>query len=191
MIKLKHLLAEINLSAVQPYTTQHVWRDKWDDAESFETQFQADGQTIQMTMNHYTRSQFSDSGEWQFAFFAQDRGIGGAPVAARHNWTTSAALSAATGQVDTFRLFKTVGLAIRDFADTHPGVDVVDITGGDINTDKEQQKSRIYARFLATNPDLSDFRVELGSTKLFLVRKNMDRAQPDASGIDTPGTPGM
>jgi hypothetical protein len=190
MILLKTLLAEINLSAVQPYTTQHVWRDKWNDAESFETQFQADGQTIQMTMNHYTRSQFSDSGEWQFAFFAQDRETADRN-AARHNWTTSAALSAATGQVDTFRLFKTVGLAIRDFADTHPGVDVVDITGGDINTDKEQQKSRIYARFLQTNPDLSDFRVELGSTKLFLVRKNMDRAQPDASGIDTPGDPGM
>ena len=190
MIKLKHLLAEINLSAVQPYTTQHVWRDKWDDAESFETQFQADGHAIQMTMNHYTRSQFSDSGEWQFAFFVQDRQMS-ALRAPQVNWTTSARGSAAAGQVDTFRLFKTVGLAIRDFADTHPGVDVVDITGGDINTDKEQQKSRIYARFLATNPDLSDFRVELGSTKLFLVRKNMDRAQPDASGIDTPGDPNM
>jgi hypothetical protein len=190
MILLKTLLAEINLSAVQPYATQFVWRDKWDDAESFETQFQADGQSIQMTMNHYKRSQFSDSGEWQFAFFTQDR-VQADRNAHRHNWTTSAKDSAAAGQVDTFRLFKTIGQAIRDFADTHPGVDVIDITGGDTNTDKEQQKSRIYARFLTTNPDLSDFRVELGSTKLFLVRKNMDRAQPDASGINTPGDPSM
>ena len=189
MIKLKHLLTEISLSGVQPYTTQFTWRDRWGDAKSFETQIMADTQPILIKFDHYYRSQFGDTGEWQFAFFVQDRQMA-AVRDARANWTTSARSSAAAGETNTLRFFKTIGLAIRDFADTHPGVDVIDITGGDNNPDKEQQKSRIYARFLQTNPDLSDFRVEHGSVKLYLVRKQ-GQARPDASGIDTPGDPNM
>lgn len=190
MILLRHLLAEISLSTVQPYTTQFVWTDKWDDATTFETQFQADEQHIQINIRRYKTSQFADSGEWIFSFFTHNR-VQANAMPGRYNWTTSAKDSAAAGQVNTLRLFKTLGQAIRDFADTHEGVDVIDITGGDIATDKEQQKSRIYANFLRSNPDLSDFRVELGSTRLYLVRKNTDKPRPDASGIDTPGDPNM
>ena len=189
MIRLSNLLAEISLAGVQPYTTQFTWRDKWDDGENFETQIMADTQPILIKFDHYHRSQFADSGEWHFGFFVQDRQMA-ALRAPQVNWTTSARSSAAAGETNTLRFFKTIGLAIRDFADTHPGVDVIDITGGDNNPDKEQQKSRIYARFLQTNPDLSDFRVEHGSVKLYLVRKQ-GQARPDASGVDTPNNPDM
>ena len=189
MIRLKHILAEISLAGVQPYTTQFTWRDRWGDSQNFETQFMADTQPIMMKFDHYHRSQFGDTGEWSFGFFVQDRRMA-AVRDARANWTTAARSSAAAGETNTLRLFKTIGLAIRNFADTYPNVDVIDITGGDISDDKEQQKSRIYARFLQTNPDLNDFRVEHGSTKLYLVRKQ-GQARPDASGIDTPNDPDM
>ena len=189
MIRLKHILTEISLHGVQPYATKIAWTDKWDDQETFESQFQADGQPILLRMDLYHDSKFGDSGEWHFSFFVQNRRTADRNHP-RVNWTTSADSSAAAGELNTLRLFKTIGLAIRDFADTHPGVDVIDITGGDNNPDKEQQKSRIYARFLQTNPDLSDFQVEHGSVKLYLVRKQ-GQARPDASGIDTPGDPSM
>lgn len=188
MIKLKHLLTEISLAGVQPYTAQFTWRDRWGEGGSFESQFQADAQPIMMKFDHYRRSQFGDSGEWSFGFFVHRR-TAGTPSPDPY-WTTAAGSSAAAGETNTLRLFKTIGLAIRDFADTHPGVDVIDITGGDAEFAKELQKSRIYARFLATNPELSDFRVEHGSTKLYLVRKQ-GQARPDASGIDTPRDPSM
>jgi hypothetical protein len=189
MIRLKHILTEISLHGVQPYATKIAWTDKWDDQETFESQFQADGQPILLRMDLYHDSKFGDSGEWHFSFFVQNRRTADRNHP-RVNWTTSADSSAAAGELNTLRLFKTIGLAIRDFADTHAGVDVIDITGGDNYPEKEFQKSRIYARFIASNPELSDFRVEHGATKLFLVRRP-GHASPDASGIDTPNNPDM
>jgi len=183
MILLKHLLAEISLSSVQPYATQFVWTDPYGDADFYESDFEAEGNRIRMTMNHFNRSRFGDSGEWQFAYFVRSKDGQG--------WTTSAGQSAVAGAVNVFRIMKTVGQALCDFVETHLGVDVIDVSGGDMNSNKEMQKSRIYADFFRTNPDLAAFRVEHGATRLFLVRKNSDKPQPDASGIDTPGDPNM
>jgi hypothetical protein len=183
MILLKSLLAEISLSSVQPYATQFVWRDKYGTHDFYIAEFEAEGNPIQMTMNHFGRSAFGDSGEWQFAYFVRSKD--------GQRWTTSAGQSAAAGAVNVLRIMKTVGLAIRNFAETRSGVDVIDVSGGDAQINKELQKSAIYANFLRTNPDLSDFRVEQGATRLFLVRKNIDKPRPDASGIDTPGDPSM
>jgi hypothetical protein len=183
MIRLKSLLAEISLSTVKPYATQFVWRDKWSDGEFFDCTIDAEGHPIMLSMHHFHRSQLGDSGEWQFAYFVRSRDSEG--------WTTSAGLSSVAGAVNVLRLFKTMGEAVRDFAETHPNVDVIDVSGGDMNSNKEMQKSRIYAELLASNPDLNAFKLVHGATRLYLVRKNPDRAQPDASGIDTPGDPNM
>lgn len=180
-------MQEISLAGVQPYVTRFKWRDLGGYQETYETQFQADGHPIHMVFNHFSRSRFGDTGEWSFGFFVQNHrwaGIRDMQI----NWTTTAGVSAVAGDINTLRLFKTIGLAIRDFADTHANIDVIDITGADTSDDKEQQKSRIYARFLQTNSELADFRVEHGATKLYLVRK---QARPDASGIDTPNNPNM
>jgi hypothetical protein len=187
MIKLSNILTEISLASVEPYATQFVWRDKYLDNEFYECMFEAEGQPIMMTMMWFRRSQLGDSGEWQFAFFVRDN----RNIDTARNWTTSAGASAAAGEVNTLRLFKTLGEAIRDFAETHPRIDVIDVTGGDSKTSKELQKSRIYADLLRTNPDLNQFRVEQGATRLFLVRKQQDQPRPDASGIDTPDNPRM
>lgn len=181
MIRLKDLITEISLASVTPYATQFVWKDRYGDGESWQCNFEADSQPITMTMMLWKRSQFGDSGEWQFAYFVRT-GDG-------QGWTTSVASSSARGALNTLRLFKTLGEAIRDFADTVPGVDVIDVTGGDGNVSKETQKTRIYTDLLRANPDLAAFRVVQGATRLFLVRKADSRA--DASGIDTPNDPNM
>jgi hypothetical protein len=180
---MKDLITEISLASVTPYATQFVWRDRYGDGESWQCNFEADSQPITMTMMLWKRSQFGDSGEWQFSYFVRTQDGQG--------WTTSVASSSARGALNTLRLFKTLGEAIRDFADTVPGVDVIDVTGGDSTPNKEMQKTRIYTDLLRANPDLAAFNVVQGSTRLFLVRKADGAARPDASGIDTPGVDNM
>ena len=179
MIRLTDLLTEITLGSVTPYATQFVWQDKWGDAEAFECKFMADSQPITMTMTKWKRSQHGDSGEWQFAYFVRGKdGFG---------WTTTSKQSAAQGQLNMLRLFKTIGEAIRDFADQHAGVDVIDVSGSDSSEDKGAQKTRIYMELLQSNPDLSAFKVVQGATRLYLVRK-ADGPQPDATGIEDAAT---
>jgi len=183
MIRLKDLITEISLASVVPYANQFVWTDKYGDGEMWQCHFWADSHEIVMTMVKWERSQLGDSGEWQFAYFVRTQDNNG--------WTTSVASSSVRGALNVLRLFKTLGKAMRDFADTMPGVDVIDVTGGDNQTNKEMQKSRIYADLLRANTELSDFQVVQGATRLFLVRKDDGGAQPDASGIDTPNDPTM
>lgn len=178
MIKLTDLLNEISLASATPYATQFVWRDRWGDSESFESGFAADFQNILMTMTKWTTSRHSDSGEWQFAYFVQS-GAG-----ADFGWTTTTKYSDAIGQVNTYRLFKTIGEAIRDFADTHNGVDVIDITGSDTHDAKGAQKSRIYIEFLRTNPDLREFNILADGTHVYLIRKTAAGKTADTTGIE-------
>ena len=169
-------MIEISLGSVTPYATQFVWRDNWGDAESFETKFEADSQPITMTMTKWKSSKYSDSGEWQFAYFVR--------TADDNGWTTTSKYSAASGDVNTFRLFKTIGEAIRDFANTHQGVDVIDITGSDTYDDKGAQKSRIYTELLRTNPGLGEFNVVAHGRGLYLVRKTAAAKSADATGVE-------
>lgn len=174
MIRLKSLLPasilqEISLASVTPYATQFVWRDNWGDGESFEAKFEADSQPITMTMALWKSSKFSDSGEWQFAYFVR--------TADDDGWTTTTAHSGARGELNTLRLFRTIGEAIRDFAAGREGVDVIDITGSDMHRAKGAQKSRIYTEFLRTNPNLAEFDVVPTGRGLYLVRKGVTKTE--------------
>jgi hypothetical protein len=176
MIRLKDLITEISLASVSPYANQFVWTDRWGDGESWECKFVADSQPITMTMMWWKSSAIGDEGEWQFAYFVRTKDDNG--------WTTTASNGAAQGAANIFRLFKTIGAALRDFADTHANVDVIDVTGSDNQPGKSQQKTHIYIEFLRTNPDLREFNILQGSTRLYLVRKDIDTRQADATGIE-------
>jgi hypothetical protein len=176
MIRLTDLLNEISLASVTPYATQFVWRDNWGDKESFECKFEADSQPITMTMTKWKSSRHSDNGEWQFAYFVRTKDDNG--------WTTTTKQSAASGQLNTFRLFKTIGEAIRDFANTQQGVDVIDITGSDTYNQKGAQKSRIYIEFLRTNPDLREFNILSDGRGVFLIRKTASARAADSTGVE-------
>jgi hypothetical protein len=129
-----------------------------------------------MTMTKWKSSRHSDSGEWQFAYFVRSGDDDG--------WTTSTRYSAARGEINMFRLFKTIGEAIRDFADTQPGVDVIDISGSDTYDAKGAQKSRIYIEFLRTNPDLREFNILADGRHVYLIRKTDSAKSADATGIE-------
>jgi hypothetical protein len=174
MIKLKDILREITLGSVEPYATHFEWRDKWGDGDSYEARFTAESQPILMNIHHFAKSAFADSGTWEFAFFARSQDDAG--------WTVRGDRGTAAGQVSYLRLIKTIGLALRDFIDTVPGVDVVDITGSDegVGT-KGPQKTAIYRQLLASNPMMSEFTFREWGGKLYMIRKNISSA--DATGI--------
>jgi hypothetical protein len=176
MIRLTDLLNEISLASVVPYATQFVWRDNWGDKESFECKFEADSQPITMTMTKWKSSRHGDDGEWQFAYFVRTSDSEG--------WTTTTRQSAARGQLNVFRLFKTLGEAIRDFANTQQGVDVIDITGSDTYDVKGAQKNNIYIEFLRTNPDLREFNILADGRHVYLIRKTKSARAADSTGIE-------
>jgi len=174
MIKLKDILREITLGSVEPYATHFEWQDKWGDGDSYEARFTAESQPILMNIHHFAKSAFADSGTWEFAFFAQSQDAAG--------WTVRGDRGTAAGQVSYLRLIKTIGLALRDFIDTVPGVDVIDITGSDEGMGvKGPQKSAIYRQLLAANPLMSEFDLKEFRGKLYMIRKNISRA--DATGV--------
>ena len=174
MIKLKDILREITLGSVEPYATHFEWRDKWGDGDSYEARFTAESQPILMNIHHFAKSAFADSGTWEFAFFARSQDDAG--------WTVRGDRGTAAGQVSYLRLIKTIGLALRDFIDTTPGVDVIDITGSDEGMgEKGPQKTAIYRQLLASNPMMSEFTFREWGGKLYMIRKNISRA--DATGI--------
>jgi hypothetical protein len=73
-------------------------------------------------------------------------------------------------------------MALRDFIDTVPGVDVIDITGSDEGMgEKGPQKSAIYRQLLAANPLMSEFDLREWRGKLYMIRRNISRA--DATGV--------
>jgi hypothetical protein len=179
MIKLKDILTEITLGSVEPYATHFEWRDKWGDGDSYEARFEADSQPILMNIHHFARSAFADSGTWEFAFFARSQDDAG--------WTVRGDRGTAAGQVSYLRLIKTIGLALRDFIDTVPGVDVIDITGSDEGVgEKGPQKTAIYRQLLASNPVMSEFELSDWNGKLYMIRRLKNRY--DATGIKDDAT---
>jgi hypothetical protein len=194
MIKLRNILTEISLAGVQPYQTQFVWRkighnsDEYVDMDSWNCELDCDGIRVLANMMYNDMKPMPNvpgEGSWDFSFFVRSREGEGWTVAQNHG--------VARGAVNTLRLFKTIGLALRNFIDTYPGVDIINITGSDRTDAKGAQKSRVYAGFLSSNPELSDFRVQsFGiSNRTYMIRKNPQQPRPDASGIDTPGDPNM
>ena len=184
MIKLQDILTEITLGSVTPYATHFEWTDKWGDGDSWECKFVAESQPILMNIHHFARSAFADSGEWEFAFLT--RAAAGVlwPL---DGWTVRGDRSQAPGNVNYLRLIKTIGMALRDFIDTVPGVDVIDITGSDEGMGaKGPQKSAIYRQLLASNPMMSEFAVREFAGKLYMIRRNISRA--DATGIKDDAT---
>ncbi len=171
---MKDLLREITLGSVEPYATHFEWTDKWGDGDSWECKFTADSQPILMNIHHFAKSAFADSGTWEFAFFARSQDDAG--------WTVRGDRGGARGQVSYLRLIKTIGMALRDFIDTTPGVDVIDITGSDEGVgEKGPQKTAIYRQLLASNPVMSEFDLKEFRGKLYMIRKNISRA--DATGV--------
>ena len=174
MIKLKDILREITLGSVTPYATHFEWVDKWGDGDSFECRFEADSQPILINAHYWDSSAIGVGGEWEFAFFAKSPSGSG--------WTVRGDRGTAKGQVSYLRLIKTIGMALRDFIDTVPGVDVIDITGSDEGMgEKGPQKSAIYRQLLQSNPLMSEFDLKEFRGKLYMIRKNISRA--DATGV--------
>jgi hypothetical protein len=172
MIKLRDLLTEITLGSVEPYATHFEWTDKWGDGDAYECRFEADSQPILINVHYWDSSAIGESGEWEFAFFAKSPG----------GWTVRGDRGLAKGQVSYLRLIKTIGLALRDFIDTTPGVDVIDITGSDEGMgEKGPQKTAIYRQLLASNPVMSEFELRDWNGKLYMVRRLKNRY--DATGV--------
>jgi hypothetical protein len=171
MIRLRDMLSEITLGHVEPYALQFVWSDADGDDEYYESSFKADTQTIILSM-----LRDATPGSWNFTYFVRG--------ADNQGWTTNAAASSARGQTRVFRLLKTVGYAIRDFADAHSDVKVIDISGADSAAGKSAQKTRIYAELLRANPELHSFRVRDTGDTLQLIRKSSAaNTEFDATGI--------
>jgi hypothetical protein len=181
MIKLQDILTEITLGSVTPYATHFEWEDSHGDGGEWDAEFVAEEpgrepQPVLMNVHHWAKSQLADSGVWEFAFYTRT------PREDGRSWTVRGDRSQAQGNVNYLRLIKTIGMALRDFIDTVPGVDVIDITGSDEGMGiKGPQKSAIYRQLLAANPMMSEFDLKEFRGKLYMIRKNISRA--DATGI--------
>jgi hypothetical protein len=179
MTRLRDLLVEITLGSVEPYATSFQWSDRHGDGDEYRAGFVAEEpgrepQDIMMTMHHWAKSQLSDSGAWEFAYYVRTPDGQG--------WTVRGDRGAAVGNVNYLRLIRTIGAAIRDFVDTTPNVDVIDITGSDEGMgEKGPQKSAIYRQLLAVNPMMSEFDTREWGGKLYMVRRLTNRY--DATGI--------
>lgn len=178
MIRLKTLLTEISLGSVKPYATSFVWRKPHPEDDIWEADFVADAQPIKMVMQRWRTPVPDHDYEYQFAYFT--RAGNGWPY---DGWTTSTSLSAAAGNTNVLALLKTVGLAIRDFADQTPDCDVIDITGADSAAQKGEQKTRIYQILFRDNGMTSGFAMKSYGGKLYLIRTGIRGRTADATGV--------
>jgi hypothetical protein len=190
---MQQLLMEISLYGVQPYTTDFVWHGSehylYQDKDQYTCEIDCDGHRVLMVMSYNEgipgiAINGNEDGSWDFAFFVRDENGG--------IWTTLQDRGSTKGAINTLRLFKTIGLALRDFVDSHHSIDIINITGSDSTNAKSLQKSRVYAGFLESADYFADFRVvRYGSDRVYLIRKKRELPVPDASGIDTPNNPTM
>lgn len=196
MILLKTLLQEINLQHVRPYTVDFVWHGPeeymYEDGDTYTCEIDCDGHAVLLSMD-YSESSVPPSlrnsgkwgGAWNFAFFVRGESSDNSP-----HWTTQQDRGQVKGNINTLRLFRTIGLGIRDFVDSHHSIDIINITGADNSTAKGIQKSRIYIGFLESSTEFWDYRIVKYASHVYLVNQRR-LAQPDASGIDTPNDPNM
>jgi hypothetical protein len=164
MIRLKTLLTEITLG--RPFATQFAWRPVSRDSEVYESEFDADGRTVQLTMLH------AGDNEWHFAFLLP--GAGGR--------TTSHSKSTAVGATSYLRIIATVGEAILDFC-VNRAPDVINISGADSDSEKAAQKTRLYAAFCRHNAARIasiGYTAQVGHNALWLIRKS----HADATGVN-------
>lgn len=165
-------LLEITLGATQPYATQFVWQplgstDQWKCAVT------ADSYVIEFVMVH------GEHNEWYFAFTLPTRNRN--PLAAGR--TTSHTKSGAIGQLNYLRLIRTAGEAILDFCANH-APEAVNISGADSDSDKESQKTRLYAAFVRDNTArlaTAGYTTMQRGDQLWIVRKS----SADATGVKT------
>jgi hypothetical protein len=170
MIRLRDLLAEITLGSVTPYATQFVWGDEF-SPNSLQTQFTADGHRVIFNMMPIGHN------EWIFTMLtdAKDDTMPG-------NLTTSHQRSVAAGNISYLRLMRTAAEAIIDFCAAH-SPEAVDVSGGDSDTEKAIQKTRIYQGFIQSNASrlaAAGYGTLNRNGKLYIVR----RSNADATGIE-------
>ena len=169
MILLKQLLQELDMRNMQPYATQFVWQDRWNDGSSWMAVVAAEGTTIQFKIS----SEGYSGTAWSFGFWMPT-------LMHPTDYTTSSARGDTNTTLSYLRILSTCLEAIRDFANTHD-VERIDISGADSNYQKGQQKTRIYAELLKANASMfPDFTVtQPNSEILALVRKS----SADSTGI--------
>jgi len=166
MIKLQ----EITLSAIQPYATQFVWQPMG-STDQWKCVVTADSTNIEFVMVH------GEHNEWYFAFTMPTRN----PNAWSAGRTTSHTKSGAVGQLNYLRLIRTAGEAILDFCANH-APESVNISGADSDSDKEYQKTRLYAAFVRDNAarlSTAGYTTMQRRDQLWLVR----RSNADATGV--------
>lgn len=170
MIKLHNILTEITFGSVQPYATQFAWQtmgstDRWKCVVT------ADSTNIEFVMVH------GENNEWYFAFTMPTRN----PNAQTAGRTTSHTKSGAVGQLNYLRLIRTAGEAILDFCANH-APESVNISGADSDSDKEYQKTLLYAAFVRDNwarIASAGYMSMQRRDQLYLVR----RSNADATGV--------
>ena len=169
MIRLKQLLQELDMSNMQPYATQFVWEDRWNDGSSWMSVVSAESTTIQFKII----SEGYSGTAWNFGFWMPQLME---PTA----YTTSAAPGFTNTTLSYLRILSTCLEAIRDFADTHT-VDSMDISGADSNYYKGQQKTRIYAELFKANASMfPDFKVTQPVPQKLVLQRIQ---QADATGV--------
>ncbi len=169
MIQLKPLLQELDMRNMQPYATQFVWQDRWNDGSSWMAVVAAEGTTIQFKI----LSEGYSGTAWNFGFWM--------PTSMHPtDYTTSSARGYTNTTLSYLRILSTCLEAIRDFANTH-NVESMDISGADSNYYKGQQKTRIYAELFKANAHMfPDFKVTQPAPQK-LVLQRIQRA--DATGV--------
>lgn len=163
-------LTEITLNAVQPYATQFTWQPMG-STDQWKCTVTADSSNIEFVM-----VQGLDN-EWFFAFTMPTRNTN--PLFGGR--TTSHTKSGAVGQLNYLRLIRTAGEAILDFCANH-APESVNISGADSDSDKEHQKTRLYAAFVRDNwarIASAGYMSMQRRDQLWLVR----RSNADATGI--------
>lgn len=164
MILLKTLITEITLG--RPYTTQFAWHSVSRNSEVYESEFDAEGINVQMTMLH------GGGNEWSFAFLLPAAG----------GRTTSHSRSISTG-ANYLRIITTVGEAILDFC-AQRAPESINVSGADSDSDKAAQKTRLYASFIhhnSTRIASMGYVARMYGSELLLVRTNA----ADATGIES------
>jgi len=169
MIQLKQLLQELDMRNMQPYATQFVWQDRWNDGRSWMAVVAAEGTTIQFKIS----SEGYSGTAWSFGFWMPT-------LMDPTDYTTSSARGDTNTTLSYLRILSTCLEAIRDFANTHD-VERIDISGADSNYQKGQQKTRIYAELFKANAAMfPDFNITQANTRE-LVLQRIQRA--DATGV--------
>ena len=175
MIKLHNILTEITFGAIQPYATQFAWQPMG-STDQWKCVVTADSTNIEFIMIHGGNND-SMYNEWYFAFTMPTRNAN-AQTAGR---TTSHTKSGAVGQLNYLRLIRTAGEAILDFCTNH-APEAVNISGADSDSDKEYQKTRLYAAFVKDNwarIAAAGYMSMQRRDQLWLVR----RSNADATGV--------